>query len=176
VPPTPPDDVSIEELPAERLYELAPLWNSLREHHLIVAPAWLPPAYDAEESWRRRADQYRQWLADPDSFVLVACREQTLVGYAFVHLRGGSPTWPVSERAGELETLAILPEERGRGVGRALLDAVSDRLRGLGATEISLHLLAGNDDAGRFYEREGFRPLARWLTKSLAAPGPQPEE
>jgi GNAT superfamily N-acetyltransferase len=164
-----PDGVSIEELPTDRLDELAPLWNSLRQHHLTVAPSWLPPAYDAEESWRRRERQYREWLAGPDSFVLVARRDHGLVGYAMVHLRDGSPTWPTSERAGELETLAVLPEERGSGIGRALLDSASQRLRALGASEISLHLLVGNDDAGRFYEREGFSPYATWLTKSLAA-------
>src|SRR5260370_1036861 len=164
-----PDGVSIDALPADRIDELAPLWDALREHHLSVAPPWLPPAYPAEESWRRRARQYREWLADPDSFVLVARRGHGLVGYAMVHLRGGSPTWPTSERAGEVETLAVLPEERRRGIGRALLNAVSQRLHALGASEISLHLLVGNDDAGRFYEREGFSPFATWLTKSLAA-------
>lgn len=92
--------LSIEVLPAERIDELAPMWNSLREHHLTVAPSWLPPAYDPAESWRRRAHQYREWLVDPDSFVLVARRGHSLVGYAMVHLRGGSPTWPTSERAG----------------------------------------------------------------------------
>jgi hypothetical protein len=109
------DAVSIEELPTDRLGELAPLWNSLREHHLTVAPSWLPAAYDAEESWRRRERQYREWLADPDSFVLVARRDHGLVGYAMVHLRDGSPTWPTSERAGELETLSVLPEKRNAG-------------------------------------------------------------
>jgi ribosomal protein S18 acetylase RimI-like enzyme len=66
----------------------------------------------------------------------------------------------MSERAGELETLAVPPEERGRGIGRALLAAVSQRLQNMGAAEISLHLLVGNDQAARFYEREGFRPFA----------------
>ncbi|HUZ28007.1 MAG TPA: GNAT family N-acetyltransferase [Solirubrobacteraceae bacterium] len=169
MPDSMPDGVSIEELPTDRLDELAPLWNSLREHHLTVAPSWLPPAYDPEESWRHRERQYREWLADPDSFVLVARRDHGLVGYAMVHLRDGSPTWPTAERAGELETLSVLPVERGSGIGRALLDSASQRLHALGASEISLHLLVGNDDAGRFYEREGFSPYATWLTKSLPA-------
>ena len=99
--------------------------------------------------------------------MLVARRGARIVGYAFVHMRSGSPTWPISQRAGELETLAVVPEERGRGIGQALLAATSDRLRGAGAREVSLHLLVGNYAAGRFYEREGFRPFATWLTKPL---------
>ena len=65
----------------------------------------------------------------------------------------------------------MLPHERGRGVGQALLDSASERLHALGAGEISLDLLVGNDDAGRFYEREGFRPFAMWLTKRLPEDG-----
>ena len=151
--------MSVEELASENLEELAPLWGA-REHLLAVAPRWLPDPYDAEESWRRRSSQYRCWLAERDSFALVARRSCRAVGYAFVHVRGGSPTWAMSERAGELETLAVPPEERGRGIGRALLAAVSQRLQNMGAAEISLHLLVGNDQAARFYEREGFRPFA----------------
>ena len=49
-----------------------------------------------------------------------------------------------------------------------MLADVGRRLRALGAREISLHLLVGNNNAGRFYEREGFRPFAVWLTKDLA--------
>lgn len=66
----------------------------------------------------------------------------------------------------------MLPGERGQCVGRALLDAVSQRLDALGASEISLHVLLGNEDAARFYEREGFNPFAIWLTKSPATDEP----
>jgi len=170
-PDTRPDGVSIEELPIEQIDELAPVWNSLREHHLTLAPSWFPAPYDAAESWQRRARQYRAWLCEPDSFVLAARHDHQLIGYAMVHLRDGSPTWPFSERAGELETLAVLREKRGRGVGRALLKAARDRLRALGAREISLHLLVGNQSAGRFYDRQGFRPFATWLTSSLREDG-----
>jgi GNAT superfamily N-acetyltransferase len=103
--------------------------------------------------------------------VLVARRDATAVGYAFVHLRAGSPTWELGERAGELETLSVLADERDRGTGRLLLDAVCARLQTLGASEVGLHLLCGNAIAERFYEREGFKPFAVWLTRPLPPPG-----
>lgn len=164
------DEIMIEELGASRLDELEPLWNALREHHLSVAPDWLPAPLPRESSWHRRRTQYEGWLAEEDAFVLVARRGVAAVGYAFVHLRGGSPTWQLADRAGEVETLSVLPAERGRGTGRLLLDAVCARLHRLGATEVSLHLLCGNEDAERFYEREGFEPFAVWLTRPLARP------
>jgi ribosomal protein S18 acetylase RimI-like enzyme len=89
------------------------------------------------------------------------------VGYALVQVGETSPTWPLGERGGEVETLAVLPEERSRGVGAALLAAAYERLAARGATTVSLHILVGNDDGARFYAREGFRPFAVALVKSL---------
>ena len=161
------NDVAIEELHADGLDELAPLWHSLREHHLAVAAEWFPEPHDAATSWQLRRRQYEHWLSEPDSFALVARSGERAVGYALVHVRGGSPTWRFGERAGEIETLSVLPEERGRGIGRQLLAAVCDRLESVGASEVSLHSLCGNLDAERFYGRTGFRPFAVWMTRRL---------
>lgn len=67
------------------------------------------------ESWQRRRGQYAGWLAESEAFILLAERQGRPVGYAMVCVREGSPTWPLSERAGELETLSVLPSERGGG-------------------------------------------------------------
>lgn len=117
------------------------------------------------------AAEYEEWLAEDGAFALVARRGPSAVGYALVHLRGTSPTWQLGDRAGEVETLSVLAGERGRGTGRLLLDAVNARLLSLGATEVSLHVLFGNEQAERFYEREGFRPFAVWLSRPLSPPG-----
>jgi ribosomal protein S18 acetylase RimI-like enzyme len=162
--PAPDASLTVEELPAERLDELAPLWDALRVHHLSVATDdWLPEPRSAADSWHRRRANYEAWLAGGDAFVLLVRRAGLAIGYAAVQMRGSSPTWKLAERGAELETLSVLPDERGRGVGQALLAAVHERLRARGGSELSLHVLAGNDDARRFYEREGFRPFALWM-------------
>ncbi len=51
--------------------------------------------------------------------------------------------------------LAVLPQARGRGIGQALLDAVVDRARRLGACKVTLEVLE-NNPARRLYERQGF--------------------
>lgn len=48
------------------------------------------------------------------------------------------------------------PALRGAGVGRALVDAVIAQARAAGKRRIVLHIVAGNDRAGRLYERTGF--------------------
>jgi ribosomal protein S18 acetylase RimI-like enzyme len=163
-------DISIEELPSSRLDEVEPLWNSLREHHISVAPDWLGPPRERADSWARRRREYREWLSSgSEAFVLVARRRGRVIAYAMACLRDGSATFALGERAGEVETLCVLPEERGSGVGTLLLDAVRQRLHGLGAAEIGLHVLEGNDAALRFYRRAGLRPFAIWLSGPVDA-------
>ena len=50
------------------------------------------------------------------------------------------------------------PGFRGAGIGRALVDAVIDQARAAGKRRVILHVVAGNDPAGRLYERAGFVP------------------
>jgi ribosomal protein S18 acetylase RimI-like enzyme len=162
-------EVSIERLGASEIDLVEPLWSTLREHHASVAPN-LGETRARADSWRRRRAQYLQWLSEPDSFALVAWREGAVVGYAMVHLRVGSPTWPLSERAGELETLSVLPAEHGQGIGSALLDAVRERLHSLDVGELALHVIPTNADAIRFYERQGFGTFGLWLRTDVSQP------
>jgi ribosomal protein S18 acetylase RimI-like enzyme len=151
----------IRRIGASELDLIEPLWNALREHHSQVTPTLGEPR-PREESWQRRRSQYADWLAGEQAFVLLAEREEA-VGYAMVHIREGSPTWPLSERAGEIETLSVLPGERGLGTGSSLLHAVRGELAALGITELSLHVMHTNKEAMRFYERHGFETYALWV-------------
>jgi ribosomal protein S18 acetylase RimI-like enzyme len=164
-------EISIQRVMTSELELVEPLWNALREHHASIVPALGPPRSRAE-SWQRRRGQYAQWLTEPGSFMLLAKRGRDPIGYAMVHLREGSPTWPLSERAGELETLSVHPRERGGGVGTMLLEAVHKELRALDVTELSLHVIPTNQATIRFYERHGFTTFGLWMrTDASKAPG-----
>lgn len=52
--------------------------------------------------------------------------------------------------------MALLPEARGRGGGRALLDAVLDRARARGAHKVELEVWPDNARAIALYARAGF--------------------
>ena len=152
----------IRRIQADELELIEPLWNALREHHSSVTPELGQPR-SRRESWLRRRSEYAAWLAGGDAFVLLAERGGESVGYAMAHVRSGSPTWPLSERAGEIETLSVVPGERGQGTGSALLEAVRQELGTQGITELSLHVMHTNSDAMRFYERHGFKTFALWV-------------
>ena len=50
------------------------------------------------------------------------------------------------------------PEARGRGVGRALLEAAEAWGRDRGCTAASLSVTAGNSPAERLYRQAGYEP------------------
>lgn len=52
--------------------------------------------------------------------------------------------------------LAVRPELRGRGVGRALLREVERRARERGCVKLTLEVREGNGRARRLYESEGY--------------------
>lgn len=65
--------------------------------------------------------------------------------------------------------LSVVPWARGRGAGKALLEAVAQHARGLGCGKVTLEVRDDNP-AARLYRREGFTdgdaPM-RFLTKTL---------
>lgn len=150
---------------AERLEDLEPLWRALHAHHRSVAGhlTAVAPFRSEEESWQRRRAHYERVLADPDTFLLLAQRDGRPVGCALVRVTGTEATLEVGERGAELDTISVLPEERGRGLGGGLMDAVDAELRRRGIGELSLAVMAGNDDAVRFYERRGLVPYLTFM-------------
>jgi GNAT superfamily N-acetyltransferase len=145
----------------ERIDDLQPLWESLHEHHATIAPhlEQLGPVRTPDQSWAVRRELYEDWLAEPDAFVLLAEVDREPIGYALVHLRGPEETWQTGDRIGVLETLAVLPDERGRGVGSALFERIYAELRRLGVPELEVAVISKNAAALRFYERHGLLPF-----------------
>ena len=142
---------------AERIPDLQALWEALSRHHGEVAPelAVFGEVRSPAESWAVRRALYEEWLRDPDAFALIAEDEGEPVGYAMVELRGPEETWATGDRVAELETLAVLPDHRGRGIGSALVQRMHEELRRIGVGHFVVSVVASNADAVRFYERLG---------------------
>ena len=67
-----------------------------------------------------------------------------------------------------LEDLFVLPDHRGRGVGRALLAHLADLAVERGCGRLEWAVLNWNQEAIRFYERLGARPNAEWTVYRLS--------
>jgi len=104
-----------------------------------------------------RVDQRDVWSRLVDSQLIVAEGEGRLVGAVTFYAPGGEKKgerWPPEWAAFRL--LAVLPDARAKGVGRALTDECLRRARDLGAPVMGLHTTIVMDVARAMYERMGF--------------------
>lgn len=70
--------------------------------------------------------------------------------------RDGTPVGFLFERDCHLGALYLDPSERGKGLGKRLLDRLKEE-----CDTIGLWTFEANEPARRFYEREGFRVIER---------------
>ncbi|HQU27478.1 MAG TPA: GNAT family N-acetyltransferase [Acidimicrobiales bacterium] len=146
--------VTIVPADARRLGELRDLYLSLHHAELAISP--LPLTEPDERAWAARLVTYRAHFAAGRARLLVAEEEGRPVGYAFGLVdEGHDDTFPLGARVGELYTLVVAPDQRGRGVGTALLGALEGTLAAEGATGLRVEVMTGNEDALRFYRRHG---------------------
>lgn len=96
--------------------------------------------------------QLRGTLAQPGSWLRLACRDDAMVGFSLCRL--------IVDEA-ELLLIAVVPDARGAGVGGALLTAAIDEARGRGVSEIFLEMRDGNAAALALYRSRGFAEVGR---------------
>jgi ribosomal protein S18 acetylase RimI-like enzyme len=156
------------------LGRLRPLWVAVHRAHQRAMPELAPYVAD-DDSWRERLALYERLFATYEPVLLLAGDGERLVGYGLAYampVADGwlADTWVTGERVGEIESLAVLPEYRGQGIGTRLLRQLQDRLREQGAADVVLGVLPGNTDAVRLYERLGYRPTWLYLSRLEGRP------
>jgi GNAT superfamily N-acetyltransferase len=124
---------------------------------LFAPPGSVPPRWDADRARRAIA----QAIEDQESAVLVAEHRGELLGLCTAYLdmnsvRFGVRCW--------VEDLAVSPQHRSQGVGKALLDRAKDWARERGASHLELDSGDARAEAHRFYEREG----PSWTSRCFA--------
>ncbi|MDQ6605550.1 MAG: GNAT family N-acetyltransferase [Actinomycetota bacterium] len=65
--------------------------------------------------------------------------------------------------------IEVVPAERGRGYGRALLEAAEREIRRLGGNTVGLNVFGGNDTARGLYESSGYEITSALMRKRLTA-------
>lgn len=156
------------------LARLEPLWLSMVAHHVDCSPpaAEVRPFRELADTWRRRRTRYEEWIDEADARLLLAESDAgELVGYAFLRVGGPEATLITGERVGQLESLAVAPGARGQGAGTALIEQAFAHFRSVGAREMTLAVIEGNDGARRLYERHGLRPYYTALLHGPARGG-----
>jgi ribosomal protein S18 acetylase RimI-like enzyme len=97
------------------------------------------------------AERLRELLTEGELHAMVAGEEP--VGFTLYHLRRS--VWSEALDA-YLQELYVVPALRGRGIGRALLEATIEAIRAAGADHIDLNTGETDEDARSLYETLGF--------------------
>ena len=130
---------------------------------VTIRPATLDDVDDLLALWEQAAENdsrpadtpeaVRNLLRRDPGACLVACVNGRITG----SLIAGWDGW----RA-HLYRLAVHPEARRHGIGRALLDTGAARLRDLGATRLDAMVLEGNDLGQAIWRTAGYHPQDNW--------------
>jgi ribosomal protein S18 acetylase RimI-like enzyme len=145
---------------------LMPLWAEMHRHHMSVAEHMYSVALPLpiEQAWTNRRRLYVQWLSSSEGAAWLAERDDRAVGYAMARVMDDPPrSWGIGPRIGVLETLSVVPSERGHGVGSQLLDAAKHELTAMGAKQFRLNVISTNAGAIRFYQRHGMQPFVTMM-------------
>jgi GNAT superfamily N-acetyltransferase len=75
----------------------------------------------------------------------------------------------LSSEACEIKRMYVVPAGRGRGLGRALLEALEDAARELGYTVARLDTGLRQPQAERMYRNAGYRPIGNFNDNPVAS-------
>ena len=137
--------------------------QSVREYAVEIARS---RDLDAESATAQSAGEFAELLpeglASPAMHLWTAVVDDEPVGMGWIELRqraSGVSAW--------IYDISVDAARRGHGLGRALLDALHDASRDLGATSIALNVFGDNATAIRLYETSGYAVTAQQMKKDL---------
>ena len=108
------------------------------------------------------ASQYREEFSTPTRYFVVAIDEQqSIVGYAGVFAPG--------EAEADILTVGVVPEQRGKGIAKALMAQITDWAKSQGTTAMMLEVKVDNVEAIGLYESLGYSKLN--IRKNYFGPG-----
>jgi GNAT superfamily N-acetyltransferase len=150
-------------LPADEPAILAFI-NGLQDYEAAFEPDRRRDPNFAIEHWREL--QHR--CAEKHGIVLIAEDGGKAVGWAFAHDEKAEVFVVEPERShGFLAELFLMPEARGKGLGRALIEGCEAWARGRGHKLLTVGVLAKNPAAIRAYEGAGYAPYVAIMRRYL---------
>lgn len=135
----------------------------VRTHHDFDAARFIAATPQTEHGY---GSYLGSQLRNPDIVILVAEDAGEVLGYTFAGVEGHD-YMSLRGPAGVLYDIVVDPAHRGRGIGRALLDATLAELNRRGAPRVVLSTAERNEGAQRLFARAGFRRTMIEMTREL---------
>ena len=109
------------------------------------------------QTYERRKQHWKELAESPNdrAAVLVAERDGEVVGFVHACASRDPDAGPAT---GEVTAIYLRGSQWGRGIGKALLEGATDRLRDSGFADATLWVLETNAATRRFYESQGWQP------------------
>jgi ribosomal protein S18 acetylase RimI-like enzyme len=146
--------VAVREATEADLDGITELWSEMLEYHHQLGPLVWTVAPDGREKVR---SWYREALGAEERLMLVADEAGEVVGFAHGMLGDGPPPL-VPRRAANVTDLAVRSTHRRQGIGRALMEALADRLAERGRWRRSCRWLWAMRPLGRCMRRWASSP------------------
>ena len=132
-----------------------------------------------EEPVQRSIDAFaaelaQWWAAHENSHLAFVARLQRpeIVGMAWVALVPRVPRPGATSRlSADIQSVFVMPEQRGRGIGSALVEAASEHAARIGSLRVTVH---SGRTAVPVYERLGFASSRQLLQRTSGGGTPMP--
>ena len=122
----------------------------------LLALGAVPGTSEERRAEPGRSEEALREIDRSGSVLLVAQLEEVVVGMCqlivFRHIQSGGGL------CAEIESVHVHPDQRGHGVGTAIMRHAIERARALGCYRVQLTSNRVREEAHRFYEALGFAP------------------
>jgi ribosomal protein S18 acetylase RimI-like enzyme len=132
------------------------MWLQLVEYHNSLSADLPHAARNGAEMYARRLNSR---LHDSHTRVLVAEKQGELVGFVLGVVVDMVPEMFVEEMAGFLADIYVNPAHRGQGVGRALVDELTEWCRERGVQYVEWYVATSNIEGRAFWKAIGGRDV-----------------
>jgi ribosomal protein S18 acetylase RimI-like enzyme len=146
------EELEYGNISAGEIDAIAPLWEKLRRHHIERAVDF--KSFYEKKDW---ADRKAELLTKARLETHTVSVQGMLRGYCIASIDG--------EGKGEIESLYVEPELRGKGIGAELFGRCMAWLEREGGKNITIHVMVGNEEVLPFYEKFGYAPRTYYLKK-----------
>jgi ribosomal protein S18 acetylase RimI-like enzyme len=158
-------NIKIEAARAADFGELRELWRQQWDYHLNLDPVYYVPRDDTQEAGLK--EELRDLINSPTPKLFVARQDKELVGFVVFGPQKAIDGDSKVRIFGNVQEIFVRASARGSGAGKALLSAAEEALKEMGYPDIMIECSSFNDDALRFYEREGYTNRQTLLFKKL---------
>ncbi|MBZ0318648.1 MAG: GNAT family N-acetyltransferase [Anaerolineae bacterium] len=135
---------------------LAELSTHVQQVHVEARPRTFRPAEVSEDLITFYADL----LPQLDNYFFIAEEGGTAVGYVFVkHINRPINPYTHADTFLHIDQISVNPDARGKGCGKALMQAVYDLAARHSIQRITLDVWQFNETAIEFYRNLGFNPF-----------------